>query len=166
MNIRKKICGIRQSAEETLYEYWERFKILCASCPHHQISDQLLIQYFYKSLLFMDRSMIDMANGGALVDLTPDAAKNLISNMTTNSQQFGTRVDHTPKRVNEVSTSSLEQRIKELTSLMCHFIVGNQHQVKSCGICSNIGHTIDMCPTLHEEPVQQANAACMFPGPP
>ena len=37
--IRKKICGIRQIIGETFHEYWERFKKLCASCPHHQISD-------------------------------------------------------------------------------------------------------------------------------
>jgi len=34
-SIRKEICGIRQIDRETLYEYWERFKKLCASCPHH-----------------------------------------------------------------------------------------------------------------------------------
>ena len=28
-NIRKEICGIRQSHGETLYEYWERFEQLC-----------------------------------------------------------------------------------------------------------------------------------------
>ena len=33
--IRKEICGIRQQTGETLYEYWERFNQLCASCPHH-----------------------------------------------------------------------------------------------------------------------------------
>ena len=33
--IRKEICGIRQMNGESLYEYWERFKKLCASCPHH-----------------------------------------------------------------------------------------------------------------------------------
>ncbi|KAL3516809.1 hypothetical protein ACH5RR_023711 [Cinchona calisaya] len=43
VNIRKEIRGIRQFNEESLYEYWERFKKLCASCPHHQISDSLLI---------------------------------------------------------------------------------------------------------------------------
>ncbi|XP_024039448.1 probable disease resistance protein At1g61310 [Citrus clementina] len=47
-SIRKEICGIRQYNGESLYDYWERFKKLCASCPHHQISDQLLIQYFYE----------------------------------------------------------------------------------------------------------------------
>nr|KYP36362.1 hypothetical protein KK1_042524 [Cajanus cajan] len=33
--IRKDISGIRKLGGEILYEYWERFKKLCASCPHH-----------------------------------------------------------------------------------------------------------------------------------
>ena len=94
-NIRKEICGIRQNVEKSLYEYWKLFKRLCASYPHHQISDQLLIQYFYKGLLSMDKSMIDWASGGALVDLMPEAAKHLISNMAANSSQFWMRIDHT-----------------------------------------------------------------------
>ena len=76
--IRKYICGIRQITGETLHEYWERFKKLCASCPHYQISDQLLIQYFYEGLLPMDRSMVDAAFGGALVDKTLAAARDLM----------------------------------------------------------------------------------------
>ena len=84
--IRKDICGIRQMTRETLHEYWERFKKLCASCPHHQISDQLLIQYYYEGLLPMDRSMIDAASGGALVVKTSTATRDLIANMAANSQ--------------------------------------------------------------------------------
>ncbi|KAJ9175141.1 hypothetical protein P3X46_013722 [Hevea brasiliensis] len=97
-NIRKEICGIQQYNGESLYEYWERFKKLCASCPHHQISEQLLIQYFYEGLLPMDCSMIDAASGGALVDKTPEEARRLIANMAANSQQFGMRMDHIPMK--------------------------------------------------------------------
>ncbi|RDX76169.1 hypothetical protein CR513_43873, partial [Mucuna pruriens] len=43
VTIRKEICEIRQHSRETLHEYWERFNKLCATCPHHQISEQLLI---------------------------------------------------------------------------------------------------------------------------
>ena len=50
--------------EKTFCEYWERFNKLCASCPQHQITEQLLIQYFYKGLLPMDRNMVDAASGG------------------------------------------------------------------------------------------------------
>ncbi|KAH9751265.1 hypothetical protein KPL71_014224 [Citrus sinensis] len=165
-NIRKDICGIRQLPGETLYEYWERFKQLCASCPQHQISDQLLIQYFYEGLSLMDRSMIDAASGGVLVNKTPTQARELISNMAANAQQFGNRQDLTSRKVNEVNISSVEQRLDKLTSLVEKFVVGNVQQVKTCGICYNMGHSTDMCPTLQEEPVEQANAVGGFPGMP
>ena len=82
---------------------------LCASCSHHQISKQLLIQYFYEGLLPMERSMIDAASGGALVDKIPEVARLLISNMAANSQQFSMKHDPPPqpKKVNEVSIASL-----------------------------------------------------------
>ncbi|KAH9803303.1 hypothetical protein KPL71_001711 [Citrus sinensis] len=165
-NIRKDICGIRQLPGETLYEYWERFKQLCASCPQHQISDQLLIQYFYEGLSLMDRSMIDAASGGVLVNETHTQARELISNMAANTQQFGSRQDPTSRKVNEVNISSVEQRLDKLTSLVEKFVVGNVQQVKTCGICYNMGHSTDMCPTLQEEPVEQANAVGGFPGMP
>ena len=40
----------------------------------------------------MDKSVIDAASGGALIDKTLVATKQLISNMAANYQQFGTRV--------------------------------------------------------------------------
>ncbi|KAJ9170364.1 hypothetical protein P3X46_018476 [Hevea brasiliensis] len=158
-NIRKEIYGIRQYNGESLYEYWERFMKLCASCPHHQISEQLLIQYFYEEFLEIDRSMIDAANGGALVDKTPDEARRLIANMAANSQQFGMIMDHAPKKVNEVSTSNLEKQISDLTSLVRQLAVGNKQTVKVCGIYSGSGHATDMCPALQEdESMQHSNA--------
>ena len=164
-SIRKEICGIRQNQGETLYEYWERFKRLCASCPHHQISEQLLIQYFYEGLLPMERSMIDAASGGALVDKTPNEARALISNMAANTQQFGTRTNNSARNVSEVSTQSLQNQISDLTSLVRQIAVGNM-QVKVCGICSAQGHMTDMCPTLQEDYSENVNAIGGFPGQP
>ncbi|XP_038979033.1 uncharacterized protein LOC120109351 [Phoenix dactylifera] len=164
-NIRKEICGVRQQNGESLHNTGQRFKKLCASCPHHQISEQLLIQYFYEGLLPTERSMIDAASGGALVDKTPETARNLIANMAANSQQFGTRLDPPSKHVNEVNIS-LEQQIASLTSLVRQMAVGNMQTEKACGICSVVGHPTDMCPTLQEEPTEQVNAAGGFPGQP
>ncbi|XP_024037619.1 uncharacterized protein LOC112097222, partial [Citrus clementina] len=116
-NIRKDICGIRQLPGETLYEYWERFKQLCASCPQHQISDQLLIQYFYEGLSLMDRSMIDAASGGVLVNKTPTQARELISNMAANAQQFSSRQDATLRNVNEATTASIQNLENQMSQL-------------------------------------------------
>ena len=107
--------------------------------------------------------MIDATSGGALVNKTPEATRNLIANMAANSQQFGTRLYPPSKHVNEVNISSLEQKIASLTSLIRQMAVGNMQMVKACGICSVVGHPTDMCLTLQEEPIEQVNAASGFP---
>ncbi|XP_027169579.1 uncharacterized protein LOC113769319 [Coffea eugenioides] len=165
-NIRKEICGVRQANGEILYEYWERFKQLCASCPHHQIPDQLLIQYFYEGLQPMDRSMVDPASGGALVNKTTDEGKLLISNMAENSQQFGVRFEGITRRVNEVNHSDLANKLTELTALVRQMVVGQVQAVKTCGICAAPEHATDMCPTLQEDPYEQASAMEGMFGPP
>ncbi|RDX74355.1 hypothetical protein CR513_45906, partial [Mucuna pruriens] len=146
-SIRKEIYGIRQHTGETLHEYWERFNKLCATCPHHQINEQLLIQYFYERLSLMDRSMIDAANGGALMDKTPAATRHLISNMARPNQS------QTVNEIGAISNQRLENQLTELTSLVKQLAV-SQHQptmaAKVCGICTSVEHPTDMCPTLQE----------------
>ncbi|RDX96160.1 hypothetical protein CR513_21218, partial [Mucuna pruriens] len=156
VTIKKEISRIRQHPRETLYEYWERFKKHYATCPHHQISEQLLNQYFYEGLTMMDRSMIDAASVGALMDKTPAAARHLISNMASNTQKFGIRGTSQSQMVNEIGVVDnlrLENQLTELTSLVRQLIVG-QHQpsivARVCGICTSMEHPTDMCPTLQE----------------
>ncbi|XP_070664559.1 uncharacterized protein [Malus domestica] len=78
--LHKKICGIQQSQGESFPTYYERFKALVASCPQHQMKEELLLQYFYEGLLPLERQMLDASAGGALVDKTPRDAKTLIAN--------------------------------------------------------------------------------------
>ena len=110
----------------------------------------------------MERRMMDAASGGAIVNKTPQAARDLISTMAANSQQFGSNQEH-PRRVHEVNVSSLENKINQLTSLVQNLVVGNTQQVKACGICAYTGHSTDMCPTLQEDTPEQANAVGNFP---
>ncbi|KAL0295743.1 UNVERIFIED_CONTAM: hypothetical protein Sangu_3186400 [Sesamum angustifolium] len=130
--IRKEISGIRQFAGESLFEYWGRFNELVKSCPHHQIPDHLLIQYFYEGLSSMERKLIDAASGGALFNKTPTEARNLISIMASNTQQFGTRYDDPPRRSNEVSVAAFDDRLNELTSLVKKLAVERTQHVKAC----------------------------------
>ncbi|RDY02039.1 hypothetical protein CR513_14558, partial [Mucuna pruriens] len=142
--IRKEFCGIRQHFGETLHEYWESF------APHVHTTKSM------SSLMMMDRSMIDAASGGALMDKTPTTTRHLISNMASNTQQFGTRGTITPRMVNEIGTIDnprLENQLTELTSLVRQLAIG-RHQsiaaVKACDICTSVEHPTDMCPTLQE----------------
>ncbi|XP_057452284.1 uncharacterized protein LOC130744109 [Lotus japonicus] len=155
-SIRKDISGIRQLHGETLHEYWERFKTLCVSCPQHQISEQLLVQYFYEGLLNMERHLIDAACGGALNDMTPTEARQLFEKMAANSQQFHTRSNDAVKTVNEIGTDprmdKLEKRMETIASLVTQLAMNQNkpsQQAKVCGICTK-DHNTDVCPSLQE----------------
>ncbi|RDY11614.1 hypothetical protein CR513_03690, partial [Mucuna pruriens] len=142
--IRKEICGIRN----TLARHCMNIGRGSTSfVPHVHITRSA-------SLMMIDRSMIDAASGGALMDKTPTAARHLILNMASNTQQFGTRGTIAPRIVNEVGkidSSRLENQLTELTSLVRQLAIG-QHQpfatVNACGICTSVEHPTDMCPTL------------------
>ncbi|XP_075494810.1 uncharacterized protein LOC142532384 [Primulina tabacum] len=110
--------------------------------------------------------MIDAASGGALVNKTPQKARALISNMAANAQQFSTRQDNPPRQVNEVSVTPINQKLDSLTSLLKKLVARQVQQVKACGVCAMVGHPTYMCPSLQEEPTQQANAIGGFPGQP
>ncbi|RDX89384.1 hypothetical protein CR513_28892, partial [Mucuna pruriens] len=99
----------------------------------------------------MDRSMIDAASKGALMDKMPAAMMHLISNMASNTQQFGIRGTAPSRMVNEVSVIDnlrLENQLTELTSLVRQLVIGITTRV--CGICTFVEHPIDMFPTLQE----------------
>lgn len=145
-SLRKEICGIKQYPGESLYEYWERFNKLCTRCPQHQISEQLLIQYFYEGLQSTDRSIIDAASGGALANKTPREAWELIEAMAENSQQFGLRESNPPRRVNEVETSSIQQQLSELTSVVRQLAMRDTPRAKVCGICTSMDHCTPRVP--------------------
>ena len=104
--LRKRISGIQQGPGESFPAYYERFTTLVASCPQHQMKEELLIQYFYKGLLPLERQMLDASARGSLVDKTPVAAKILIANLALNTQQYervGEREHARSIQVNEVS---------------------------------------------------------------
>ncbi|KAL5179924.1 hypothetical protein HKD37_01G001143 [Glycine soja] len=135
--IRKDISGTRQLSGETMHEYRDRI----ASS--------------------MERSMVDAANGGTLMDKTATAARQWFFNMAHNSQQFSTRV--LPSRgVHDETLAAdyygLENQITELTSLVKQLDIGQHQQVqeanipppRACGICTSLKHPSDACRTLQE----------------
>ena len=133
---------------KTFCEYWERFNKLCASCPQHQITEQLLIQYFYEGLLPMDRNMVDAASGGALVNKNPTEARNLFNLMAQNTQQFSARESQI-KGVNEIgSSSSVESQLSYITAMLNKIVTGGVQKVVICDICCLEEHPTNACPTL------------------
>ncbi|XP_026457611.1 uncharacterized protein LOC113358302 [Papaver somniferum] len=118
-SIRKEISGTVQILGESLYDYWERYKRLLASFPHHQIPPQLIITHFYKGLLPHERHLIDASSSGALANKTIEEATSLIESMAANVQQFYTRDSSVVRRVSEMGDSShIEQQIGNVEKMV------------------------------------------------
>ncbi|RDX92802.1 hypothetical protein CR513_25020, partial [Mucuna pruriens] len=75
-------------------------------------------RYFYEGLSMMDKSMIDATSGGALMDKTPTTARHLISNMASNTQQFGIRGSCQSWMMNEIRAASNQRLKNQLTELI------------------------------------------------
>ena len=153
--LRKRISGIQQNQGESFLAYYERFKGLVASCPQHQMKEELLIQYFYEGLLPIERQMLHASAGGALVDKTLVAAKILIANRALNAQQYkgvGQREAPRQHQVNEVSAiSEIQSQLANLTLLVSQVVEGPKSQPPTiCGVCTMQGHQSEKCPQLIE----------------
>ena len=166
--LRKRISGIQQDEGESFPTDYERFKSLVASCPQHQMKEELLLQYFYEGLLPIERQMLDASAGGALVDKTPTAAKILIANRALNAQQYeGVGQRGTPRQqVHEVSsTSDIHSQLANLTSIVSQMAEGMRVQGPSvCGVCSIQGHASEKCPQLIENGGWESANAIGFQG--
>ncbi|XP_052490799.1 uncharacterized protein LOC128043042 [Gossypium raimondii] len=163
--LRREIVGIRQKEAESLYDYWERFKKLCASCPQHGITEQSLLQYFYEGLKPMEMNMVEAASGGALVNMTPQQARDLISTIAANSQQFRANTEP-PRRVHQLSNSTLEEKVDRLTNMMNSLIAEKAKTARLCGICATPDHATDACPSLYDDTTVHLDAVGNFPRPP
>ena len=105
--------------------------------------------------------MIDAANGGALGDMTPSEARNLIEKMTSNFQQLSARNDVIVIRgVHEVATNSsssgetkkLEGKLDALVNLVTQQAMNQKSApvARLCGLCSSTDHHTDLCPSVQQ----------------
>ncbi|RDX76478.1 hypothetical protein CR513_43522, partial [Mucuna pruriens] len=90
------------------------------------------------------------------MDKTPTSARHLISNMASNTQQFGIRGVDKPRMVNEISAVDnlrLENQLIKLTLLVRQLAV-RQHQpsitARVYGIYTSMELPTNMCPILQD----------------
>ena len=105
--------------------------------------------------------MIDDASGGALGDMIPAEARNLIEKMASNYQQFSARSDAIVIRaVHKVATNSsssgetkkLEGNLDALVNLVTQLAMNKKSApvTRLCGLCSSVDHHTDLCPFVQQ----------------
>ncbi|XP_040948630.1 uncharacterized protein [Gossypium hirsutum] len=113
----------------------------------------------------MEMNMVNAASGGALVNMTPQQARDLISTMAANSQQFRANTEPS-RRVHQLSNSTLEDKVDRFTNMMNSFIAEKAKTARLCGICATPDHATDACPSLYVEITAHLDAVGNFLGPP
>ena len=69
--VRAQITAFKQGYDESLSDAWDRFNHLLQSCPHHNLSDWMLVDAFYNGLTSQSCVFVDYGAGGTIIDSEP-----------------------------------------------------------------------------------------------
>ncbi|GJW83109.1 hypothetical protein Tco_0156254 [Tanacetum coccineum] len=72
----EEINSFQQEPDETLYQAWERFKVLLLRCSQHYLTDMKEVILFYKGLDVPTRQILD--SKGAIPSMKAADAKKAI----------------------------------------------------------------------------------------
>ncbi len=149
--LKKKICNVEQMSNESLYDYYERFKKLVKSCPYHGYCNHDLIFYLHGGLREDDRRMVNSACGGNILKRTYEEALEIFATLADDSTQYSGRgsqslaVASSQSKIDQADFDVLREEVRRLK------LKGIPQQVKTCEICHDDLHPTDSCPTLQEE---------------
>jgi hypothetical protein len=168
--LRREIQTFQQKDGDLFFEVWEHFKELLLKCPHHNLSQDDQVQAFYEGLNDSNKSLVDSAYRGVLMEKNSEEVKDLFETLSENSQQFSSQGRQGLKRKgvyevngnNKIQTqmATLERKLDMLVKVMTtHNISPIQQiaQVEVCAICSHSDHTTETCPMFSFTDEEQAN---------
>jgi hypothetical protein len=89
--LRRKIQTFQQKDGDLFFEAWEHFNELLLKCPHHNLSQDDQVQAFYEGLNDSNKSVVDSACGGVLMEKNSEEAIQRFETLSENSQQFSSR---------------------------------------------------------------------------
>ncbi|RYR49210.1 hypothetical protein Ahy_A07g035548 [Arachis hypogaea] len=160
-----------QKDQETLYDYWTRFKRLLESCPHYGLDTHLLISYFTGGICAVDKRLLTPSSGGSLSkNKTAAEAWSLINDVAEATQHV--RVRNNPlKGVVEgpPSESSLTKVLGDMTTFLMEMrkeqkafysvqaiqappqVLQLEGPPRICGLCSSTVYYTDQCHQVQED---------------
>jgi hypothetical protein len=131
-------------------------------CPPHGYEKWRLVQFFYQGLSQPNRSMIELMNGGAFLNLTGDLAYKALEKIADNSQHWISQVVeiNQPEPLKKGASweskgeTELAQRMDAIVKRLDAMSVGksinaaNTFPVESCSVCASPMHQAQNCPSM------------------
>jgi hypothetical protein len=149
-------------------------------CPPHGYEKWRLVQFFYQGLSQPNRSMIELMNGGAFLNLTGDFSNKALEKIADNYQHWDfmscrDKSARNPKKggiLELKGDTELSQRMDAIVKRLDALSVGksvnaaNTFPVESCSVCASPMHQAQNCPsmTVFAE-MEQVNAFNNFQKP-
>ncbi|XP_009773211.2 uncharacterized protein [Nicotiana sylvestris] len=138
--LRQDISNFLQTDTESVYQAWERLKILLRKCLHHDIPEHMQLYIFYHGLKPSSRNVIIAAAGGSIMGKTTVEVLQLLNEISENAIQWLTECVIIKKTVtvNQVDAlNTLTQQIVSLAQKFESFQVNTQQpsQSEACDLC-------------------------------
>jgi hypothetical protein len=84
--LRREIQTFQQNDRDLFFEVWEHFNELLLKCPHHNLSQDDQVQAFYEGLNDSNKSLVNSACGGVLMEKNSEEAIELFETLNKNFQ--------------------------------------------------------------------------------
>jgi hypothetical protein len=175
---RKEISSFTQDEDEKFTECLTRFKDMLMKCPPRGYEKWRLVQFFYQGLSQPNRSMIELMNGGAFLNLTGDLAYKALEKIAANTQNWdfsscdkSARKDKKGGILELKGEQEMTQRMDAIVKRLDKLSVGkpvnaiNTFPVESCSVCASPMHQAQNCPSMTVFEMEQVNAFTSFQKP-
>jgi len=73
-----EISMFRQGADESIYEMWERFKMMLRKCSNHGFEDISQLSIFHNGLMYDTKMFADAAVGGTMIAIDEKKQQRLL----------------------------------------------------------------------------------------
>jgi hypothetical protein len=87
--LRREIQTFQQKDGDLFFEAWEHFNELLLKCPHHNLTQEDQIQAFYEGLDNPNKSLVQSACGGVLMEKSSEEAVELFETLSENFSSRG-----------------------------------------------------------------------------
>ena len=108
---KRQIQNFFQKDNEKYFQYWERFKDLLNSCPHHGFKKSRTVSFFYEGLTPETKQFIEIMCNREFLDKNPEEAFDYFDLLAENSQNWQTTCSSNSIRSNLTNSSELTHQL-------------------------------------------------------
>ncbi|XP_042029923.1 uncharacterized protein LOC121776826 [Salvia splendens] len=131
-NLKKEIHGARQDSDETLSQYWGRYKGLLDACPNNSMVEADVYNTFYERLTLESKDLINSSSGGDFSKLKVSEAKRVLDRLINAKKAYDIPRTTILRRVlTNTTTDTIKERMEARMDKLEKDIIGHYGEKES-----------------------------------